>query len=309
MQVRGPVLMVLGVVALALRWSGFQASPSFVSAPRNLPQQAGQRSRLAQIQGNTPQDNADGWYMMPLGVPKVAYRIPGAPNAEWVDIYNRLYRERIIFIGKEIDDKLANEVIGVLLYLDSEDNTKPIYLYINSPGGSVISGLSIYDTMQHIKSPVVTINVGLAASMASFLLAAGEKGKRIALPHSRIMIHQAMGGAQGQAEDIKVEATQILQIHENIVRMYARMTGKDQDTIRKDLMRDNFMSAQEAKDYGIIDQVIQLSDAKDLTETAKVTESTGDAPKESAAPPSPPPEVPDQPAAGDEDTPNTADAM
>ncbi|CAE7248752.1 clpP2 [Symbiodinium necroappetens] len=195
---------------------------------------------------------------------RVAYRVPGAPNAEWVDIYNRLYRERIIFIGKEIDDKLANEVIGVLLYLDSEDNNKPIYLYINSAGGSVIAGLSIYDTMQHIKSPVITINVGLAASMASFLLAAGEKGKRIALPHSRIMIHQAMGGAQGQAEDIKVEAQQILQIHENIVRMYSRVTGKDQDTIRADLMRDNFMSAEQAKDYGLIDQVIQLSDASDL---------------------------------------------
>lgn len=199
--------------------------------------------------------------MMPLGVPKVAYRIPGAPNAEWVDIYNRLYRERIIFLGKEIDDRLANEIIGVLLYLDSEDSKKPIYLYINSAGGSVIAGLSIYDTMQHIKSPVITINVGLAASMASFLLAAGEKGKRMALPHSRVMIHQAMGGAQGQAEDIKVEAQQILQIHENIVRMYSRMSGKDEEIVRKDLMRDNFMSAEEAKEYGIIDQVIKLSDS------------------------------------------------
>lgn len=201
---------------------------------------------------------------MPLGIPKVAYRIPGAPNADWVDIYDRLYRERIIFLGKEIDDKLANQIIGVLLYLDSEDSTKPIYLYINSAGGSVIAGLAVYDTMQHIKSPVVTINVGLAASMASFLLASGEKGKRLALPHSRIMIHQAMGGAQGQAEDIKVEATQILQIHENLVSMYAKMTGKEADVIREDLQRDNFMSAEEAKEYGLIDQVIQLQDL-DLT--------------------------------------------
>lgn len=202
--------------------------------------------------------------MMPLGVPKVAYRIPGAPNAEWVDIYNRLYRERIIFLGKEIDDKLANEIIGVLLYLDSEDNSKPIYLYINSAGGSVIAGLAIYDTMQHIKSPVITINVGLAASMASFLLASGEKGKRLGLPHSRVMIHQAMGGAQGQAEDIKVEAQQILQIHENLIRMYARMTSKSSDTIREDIQRDNFMSADEAKEYGLIDQVIKLQDLADL---------------------------------------------
>ncbi|CAE8720863.1 unnamed protein product, partial [Polarella glacialis] len=206
-----------------------------------------------------------------------------------VDIYNRLYRERIIFLGKEIDDKLANEIIGVLLYLDSEDSSKPIYLYINSAGGSVISGLSIYDTMQHIKSPVITINVGLAASMASFLLAAGEKGKRIALPHSRVMIHQAMGGAQGQAEDIKVEVQQILTIHENIVGMYSTMTGKDQDTIRKDLDRDNFMSAQQAKEYGIVDQVIQLSDATDLPGKAAATAAAAasEAPKETVSPAEP----------------------
>merc|ERR1712232_87049 len=201
---------------------------------------------------NNYNSNSRTMTMMPIGVPKVAYRVPGSQSADWVDIYNRLYRERIIFLGSEIDDELANQIIGVMLYLDSEDSNKPIYLYINSPGGSVISGLAIYDTMQHIKSPVITINVGLAASMASFLLAAGEKGKRLALPHSRIMIHQAMGGAQGQAEDIKVEAAQILQIHENLVNMYSRMTGKDTDTIRTDLQRDNFFSAAEAKEYGLI---------------------------------------------------------
>lgn len=118
--------------------------------------------------------------------------MPGAPQADWVDIYNRLYRERIIFLGQEIDDEIANQIIAVMLYLESEDNGKPIYLYINSPGGSVIAGMAIYDTMKHIKSEVVTINVGLAASMASFLLGGGEKGKRLALPHSRVMIHQPM---------------------------------------------------------------------------------------------------------------------
>lgn len=123
---------------------------------------------------------------------QVLFRVPGAPQADWVDIYNRLYRERIIFLGQEIDDEIANQIIAVMLYLESEDNTKPIYLYINSPGGSVIAGMAIYDTMKHIKSEVVTINVGLAASMASFLLGGGEKGKRLALPHSRIMIHQPM---------------------------------------------------------------------------------------------------------------------
>lgn len=141
--------------------------------------------------------------------------------------------------------------------LESEDNTKPIYLYINSPGGSVIAGLALFDTMKHIKSEIVTINVGLAASMASFLLAAGEPGKRLALPHSRVMIHQPMGGAQGQAADIKVEAEQILRIKKNLVAEYARMTGQTVETIIKDLNRDNFMSAEAAKEYGLIDMVIE----------------------------------------------------
>jgi len=197
--------------------------------------------------------------MMPIGVPKVAYRVPNSPQADWVDIYNRLYRERIIFLGQEIDDEIANQIIGVMLYLDSETTTKPIYLYINCPGGSVIAGLALFDTMNHIKSKVVTINLGLSASMASFLLAAGEKGSRMALPHSRVMIHQPMGGAQGQAEDIKVEAAQIMRIKENLVRMYARMTGQTNEQIIIDLDRDNFMSAQEAKRYGLIDHIIPLS--------------------------------------------------
>merc|ERR1719271_2334372 len=144
--------------------------------------------------------------MMPIGVPKVAYRYPGAQQADWIDLYGRLYRERILFLGQQVDDEIANQVIGVMLYLDSEDNTKPINLYINSPGGSVTAGFAMFDTMRHVKSDVSTINVGLAASMGSLLLAGGQKGKRLALPHSRTMIHQPMGGAQGQAEDIKVEA-------------------------------------------------------------------------------------------------------
>ena len=192
----------------------------------------------------------------------MAYRVPGSPSGDWVDIYNRLYRERIIFLGQEIDDEIANQIIGVMLYLDSEDSSKPIYLYINCPGGSVIAGLALFDTMNHIKSPVVTINVGLAASMASFLLAAGKKGSRMALPNSRVMIHQPMGGAQGQAEDIKVEAAQIMRIKENLVRMYAQMTGQTQEQIILDLDRDNFMSAQAAYDYGLIDQVIEVNENK-----------------------------------------------
>mmetsp|Transcript_35091 Transcript_35091/g.68785 ORF Transcript_35091/g.68785 Transcript_35091/m.68785 type:complete len:234 (+) Transcript_35091:1870-2571(+) len=201
--------------------------------------------------------NQKNTFMMPIGVPKVAYRVPGAPSADWVDIYNRLYRERIIFLGQEIDDEIANQIIAVMLYLDSEDNSKPIYLYINSPGGSVISGLAMYDTMRHIKSEVVTINVGLAASMASFILAAGEKGKRLALPHSRIMIHQPMGGAQGQASDIKVEAQQILRIRKSLTEDYAQMSGRPYEKVLQDMDRDNFMSAYEAVEYGLIDRVIE----------------------------------------------------
>ncbi|KAI0566757.1 ATP-dependent Clp protease proteolytic subunit [Gracilaria domingensis] len=177
------------------------------------------------------------WTMMPIGVPKVLFRVPGAPQADWVDIYNRLYRERIIFLGQEIDDEIANQIIAVMLYLESEDNTKPIYLYINSPGGSVIAGL--------------------AASMASFLLGGGEKGKRMALPHSRVMIHQPMGGAQGQASDIEVEAQQILRIRENLTHEYARMTGQKYEQLLQDMDRDNFMSAAEALDYGLIDRIIE----------------------------------------------------
>jgi ATP-dependent Clp protease, protease subunit len=180
-----------------------------------------------------------------------------------VDIYNRLYRERIIFLGSEIDDELANQVIGVMLYLDNEDSDKPIYLYINSPGGSVISGLAIYDCMQHIKSEVITINLGLAASMASFILAAGSKGKRLALPSSRTMIHQPMGGAQGQAQDIKVEAGQILRIRDNLVKMYSMMTGQTQDQVVKDLDRDNFMSAYQAMEYGLVDRVLDYNKERD----------------------------------------------
>lgn len=272
---RRPLASLAGLALVVLGLVGYGAPAAFLLAgaargsagrSRAAAAEGAQRMLPAPLQAS-PEDQ-DGWYMMPLGIPKVAYRIPGAPNAEWVDIYNRLYRERIIFLGKEIDDRLANEIIGVLLYLDSEESNKPIYLYINSVGGSVIAGLAIYDTLQHIKSPVITINVGMAASMASFLLASGEKGKRIALPHSRVMIHQAMGGAQGQAEDIKVEAQQILTINSNIVKMYAKMTGKPEEVIKQDLMRDNYMSAEEAKEYGIIDQVIKLSDIADLTKAA-----------------------------------------
>ncbi|MEQ8976261.1 MAG: ATP-dependent Clp protease proteolytic subunit [Coleofasciculus sp. C1-SOL-03] len=194
---------------------------------------------------------------MPIGVPKVPYQLPGSPYSDWIDIYNRLYRERIIFLGKEVDDEITNQIIAVMLYLDSEDQNKDIYLYINSPGGSVTAGMAIYDTMQHIKSDVVTICVGLAASMGSFLLAAGKQGKRLALPHSRIMIHQPSGGVRGQATDIEIEAREILRIRRQLNQIYADKTGQTIEKIEKDIDRDFFMSAQEAKEYGLIDRVIE----------------------------------------------------
>lgn len=196
---------------------------------------------------------------MPIGVPRVPYQMPGQPYSDWVSIYDRLYRERIIFLGRGVNDTLANQIIAVMLYLDSEDNNKPIYLYINSPGGSVTAGLAIYDTMQHIKSEVVTICVGLAASMGAFLLTAGTKGKRLALPHSRIMIHQPLGGVQGrrQATDIEIEAKEILRIRDELNSLMAYHTGQPIEKIAKDTDRDFFMSAYEAKEYGLIDKVIE----------------------------------------------------
>jgi len=173
------------------------------------------------------------------------------------DIYSRLLKDRIIFLGEPIDDHVANIVIAQLLFLDAEGSDKDIKFYINSPGGSVTSGFAIYDTMQYIKSPVSTICVGMAASMAAVLLAAGAKGKRFALPNSEIMIHQPMGGFEGQASDIKIRSEQILKIKDKLNNVLAIHTGQDVQTVEKDTDRDNFMSADEAKKYGIIDKVIK----------------------------------------------------
>jgi ATP-dependent Clp protease, protease subunit len=194
---------------------------------------------------------------MPIGTPSVPYRLPGSQYERWVDIYTRLGVERILFMGSEVTDAVANALVAQMLYLDSEDNSKPIYLYINSPGGSVTAGLAIYDTMQYVKSDVVTICVGLAASMGAFLLGAGTKGKRLALPHSRIMIHQPLGGtSQRQASDIEIEAKEILRIKDMLNHSMADMTGQPFEKIEKDTDRDYFLSAAEAMEYGLIDRVI-----------------------------------------------------
>ncbi len=194
---------------------------------------------------------------MPIGTPSVPYRLPGSQYERWVDIYTRLGVERILFLGSEVNDAIANSLVAQMLYLDSEDNSKPIYLYINSPGGSVTAGLAIYDTIQYVKSDVVTICVGLAASMGAFLLGAGTKGKRLALPHSRIMIHQPLGGtSQRQASDIEIEAREILRIKDMLNQSMADMTGQPLEKIARDTDRDYFLSAAEAVEYGLIDRVI-----------------------------------------------------
>jgi ATP-dependent Clp protease, protease subunit len=172
------------------------------------------------------------------------------------DIFSRLLRERIIFLGTPIDDMVSNLVVAQLLFLEAEDPDKDIFLYINSPGGSVTAGMAIYDTMKHIRPKISTICVGLAASMGAFLLSAGEKGKRLSLPHARIMIHQPLGGAQGQATDIAIMAKEILYHKTRLNQLMAEHTGQPLERIERDTDRDFFMSAEEAKEYGLVDQVI-----------------------------------------------------
>ena len=172
------------------------------------------------------------------------------------DIYSRLLKDRIVFLGTQVDDQVSNIIIAQLLFLEADDPDKDIFLYINSPGGSVSAGMAIYDTMQYIRPKVSTICVGQAASMGAVLLAAGEKGKRFALPHSRIMIHQPLGGAQGQATDIEIQAREILRVKEMLNQVMSRHTGASLDKIARDTDRDFFMTGDQAKEYGIIDDVI-----------------------------------------------------
>lgn len=175
------------------------------------------------------------------------------------DIYSRLLKDRIIFIGGPIEDHMANLVIAQLLFLEAEDPEKDIHVYINSPGGVVTAGLAIYDTMQYIKAPVSTICIGMAASMGALLLSAGEKGKRFALPYSRIMIHQPLGGAQGQATDIEIQAREILRLKDVTTGILVHHTGQSEEKVRQDTERDYFMTSKEAVDYGLIDGVLQRS--------------------------------------------------
>lgn len=192
---------------------------------------------------------------MPIGVPKVPFRLPGEPAAQWVDLYNRLYRERVLFLCQDLDDELSNQLIGIMLYLNAEEEAKDFYIYINSPGGSVTCGIAVYDIVNYIDSDVTTLCVGTAASMASFILAGGTRGKRIAFPHSRIMIHQPEGGSQGQASEVLSESEEVIRIRHQVGKIYADRTGQNLNRISRDMDRDQFMSAREAKDYGLIDHL------------------------------------------------------
>lgn len=173
------------------------------------------------------------------------------------DIYSRLLKERIVFLGTAIDDNVANIIIAQLLFLESEDPTQDIYIYLNSPGGYITSGLAIYDTMQYIKAPIVTMCIGQAASMGAVLLAGGTQGKRYALPHSRILIHQPLGGAQGQATDIDIQAREILRMREEINKIFTKHTGQPIEKIAADTERDFYMTAEQALNYGIIDKIVE----------------------------------------------------
>jgi len=178
------------------------------------------------------------------------------------DIYSRLLKERIIFLGEEVNDVTASLIVAQMLFLEAEDPEKDIQFYINSPGGSVTAGMAIYDTMQYVKCDVSTYCMGMAASMGAFLLSGGTKGKRLALPNAEIMIHQPLGGAQGQATEIEIAAKHILQTKEKLNKILAENTGKDYDVIAADTERDNWMSAEEAKEYGLIDRVVYKRDEK-----------------------------------------------
>nr|ARV78219.1 ATP-dependent Clp protease proteolytic subunit [Aneura pinguis]WGO58521.1 ATP-dependent Clp protease proteolytic subunit [Aneura pinguis]WGO59123.1 ATP-dependent Clp protease proteolytic subunit [Aneura pinguis]WGO60671.1 ATP-dependent Clp protease proteolytic subunit [Aneura pinguis] len=198
---------------------------------------------------------------MPIGVPKVPFRLPGEEDAVWIDV-NRLYRERLLFLGQQVDDEIANQLIGIMMYLNGEDETKDMYLYINSPGGAVLAGISVYDAMQFVVPDVHTICMGLAASMGSFILTGGEITKRIALPHARVMIHQpASSYYDGQAGECIMEAEEVSKLRDCITKVYVQRTGKPLWIISEDMERDVFLSAGEAKIYGIVDSVAVGNDS------------------------------------------------
>nr|YP_010620487.1 clp protease proteolytic subunit [Kirganelia reticulata]WAX37548.1 clp protease proteolytic subunit [Kirganelia reticulata] len=193
---------------------------------------------------------------MPIGVPKVPFRNPGEDDSFWIDVYNRLYRERLLFLGQDVDSDISNQLIALMVYLSIESETKDLYLFINSPGGWVIPGIAIYDTMQFVRPDVETVCMGLAASMGSFILVGGKITKRLAFPHAWVMIHQPIAGFyEAQIGEFVLEAEELLKLREIITRVYAQRTGKPLWVVSEDMERDVFMSATEAQAHGIVDLV------------------------------------------------------
>ncbi|KAG4171629.1 hypothetical protein ERO13_A12G222000v2 [Gossypium hirsutum] len=195
--------------------------------------------------------------MMPIGTPRVPYRVPGEGTWQWVDLWNALYRERVIFIGQHIDEEFSNQILATMLYLDSIDDNKRLYFYINGPGGDLTPSLAIYDTMKSLKSPVGTHCVGYAYNLAGFLLAAGEKGNRFAMPLSRVALQSPAGAARGQADDIRNEANELLRIRDYLFTELAKNTGQPVEKVNKDLSRMKRFNAQEALEYGLIDRIVR----------------------------------------------------
>ncbi|KAL5751019.1 hypothetical protein ACOSP7_025622 [Xanthoceras sorbifolium] len=195
--------------------------------------------------------------MMPIGTPRVPYRTPGEGTWQWVDLWNALYRERVIFIGQNIDEEFSNQLLATLLYLDSIDDSKRIFMYINGPGGDLTPSLAVYDTMQSLKSPIGTQCVGYAYNLAAFLLVAGEKGNRFAMPLSRIALQSPAGAARGQADDIQNEANELIRIKDYLYGELAKKTGQPVEKISRDLSRMKRFDAQEALDYGLIDRIVR----------------------------------------------------
>nr|QXQ00289.1 ATP-dependent Clp protease proteolytic subunit [Calophaca sinica] len=195
---------------------------------------------------------------MPVGVPKVPFRLPGDDDASWIDLYNRIYQERLLFLGQEVNSEISNQLVGLMVYLSLEDKTKDLYLLINSPGGEVISGMAIFDAMHFVQAEVQTVCVGLAASMGSLLLVGGVITKRLAFPHARVMIHQpASSFYEGQTAECMLEANELLKMRQTMTKIYAQRTGKPAWQISKDMERDHFMSAEEAQAHGIVDTVAE----------------------------------------------------
>ncbi|KAL5731394.1 endopeptidase Clp [Ranunculus cassubicifolius] len=235
----------------------FQSTSNFGSAKPNLSVQFHEKVYNS-IQSRTCKKASRGRIrMMPIGTPRVPFRTPGEGTWQWVDLWNALYRERVIFIGQHIDEEFSNQVLATMLYLDSTDSDKKMYLYINGPGGDLTPSMSIYDTMQSLKSPVCTHCVGYAYNLAGFLLAAGEKGNRVAMPLSRIALQSPAGAARGQADDIQNEATELIRIRDYLFKELAKKTGQPIEKINADLGRMKRFNAQEALDYGLIDRIIR----------------------------------------------------